>query len=41
MLLQTDRLQLTAVYEPTVGVKTTPPMTRFRDVQQAILVAAV
>ena len=27
--------------QPTGGVKTTPQMTRFRDVQQAIFVATV
>ena len=38
ILLQIDRLQLTSVYcNRRGGVKTTPQMTRFRDVQQAII----
>ena len=42
LLLQIDRLQLLAVYcTRRRGVKTTPQMTRFRDVQQAIIMATV
>ena len=40
-VIQIDRLQLTAVYCDRRGVKTTPQMTRFRDVQQAIIMATV
>ena len=41
-LLQTDRLQLTAVYcNRRGGVRTTPQRTRFRDVQHAIIMATV
>ena len=41
ILLQMDRLQVTSVYCNRRCVKTTPQMTRLRDVQQAIIMATV